>query len=561
MKMKFELNDIGFTPMILILSFVCVGVFHEYISCVFSVAMLIWLFLKYKKEKKLFFRINAVSIAIGVLVISYLLSVIWAVDSGLAFIGFFKFLPVLLFLICLFQEKESSVKIMQWLPYTAVVMALISIVGMHLPGLKLYFNVSSRLAGFFQYPNTFALFLLVAELVLLVREKHKWYDYLCMLMLLVSILLTGSRTAFLLAVVANGLAVLVHRNRKLRFAGIAVVVFGVIAVASYVFFFDKNGILSRLSSISLAESTFVGRMLYYMDAIPLILKKPLGIGYQSYYYMQQSIQTGVYNIRFIHNDFLQIMLDVGWIPCLLFVIAIFKSVFSKNVTREKKLILMTMCAHSCLDFNLQFVAMFMLIILFMDFDSGNEYILQKHMSEIKATCWVVGVAACWIGLSLVFNHMKAYEASDLLYPWNTHNKVELIGTIENLTEMNEVADKILNQNEYATIGYSAKARCAFAQGDFTSVIQYKNQIFEKAPFQYSDCEEYCYMMMNGVTLFLENGDEKSAKVCANEFLRTYERVKNIRNELSEYGKKISLQPRTLFPDEIEFYARDLKGEK
>lgn len=561
MKIKFKLNDIGFIPAILVLSFMCVGVFHEYISCIVSVAMLTWLFLKYKKEKRLFFRINAVSIAIGVLVISYLLSIIWAVDSGLAFIGFFKFLPVLLFLVCLFQEKESAVNIMQWLPYVAVVMALISIVAMYLPGLKLYFNVSDRLGGFFQYPNTFALFLLVAELVLLVREKHKWYDYLCLLMLVVSILLTGSRTVFLLTIVANGLAVLMHKNRKLRFAGIAVVIVAVIAVVSYILFFDKNGILSRLSSISLAESTFVGRILYYMDAMPLILKRPLGIGYQSYYYMQQSIQTGVYNIRFIHNDFLQIMLDVGWIPCLLFVAAILKTIFSKNVAREKKLVLMVMCAHSCLDFNLQFVAMFMLIILFMDFDSGNEYILQKHMSDIKTTCWVVGAAACWIGLSLICNHMKVYKVSDLLYPWNTHNKVELLGTIEDLDEMNEMADKILQQNEYATIGYSAKARYAFSQGDFTSLIQYKNQIFEKAPFQYSDCEEYCYMMMNGVSLFVENGDEASAQVCASEFLRMYERVKNIRNELSEYGKKISLQPRTLFPDDIEFYARDLKGEK
>lgn len=560
MKTKFKFNDIGFIPMMFFLSFVFVGVYHEYISCMINVAMLIWLFLKYKKEKRLFYRINTVSVAIGVLVISYLISVLWAVDSGLAFIGFFKFLPVLLFLLCLFQEEKSATKIMQWLPYVAVVMALVSIVGMYLPGLKAYFNVSGRLAGFFQYPNTFAMFLLVAELVILVKEKYKWYDYLCLLVLLVSILLTGSRTVFLLTIVANGLAVLMHRNRKLRFMGITVVIVVVIGVSSYVLFFDSNGILSRLSNISLAESTFVGRILYAMDAMPLILKRPFGIGYQSYYYMQQSIQTGVYNIRYIHNDFLQIMLDVGWIPCLLFVVAIFRTVFSKHVARENKLILLTMCAHSCLDFNLQFVAMFLLIILFMDYNSGKEYILKKHVSKIKTTLWIVGVASCWIGLSLLCNHVKAYRTSDFLYPWNTHNKVEVLATIEDLDELNEVADKILKQNEYATIGYSAKARYAFSQGDFTSLIQYKNEIFEKAPFQYSDCEEYCYMMMKGVSLFLENGDETSAKVCANEFLRTYDRVKNIRSELSEYGKKISLQPRTLFPDEIEFYARDLKGE-
>lgn len=561
MKIKFKFNEIGFIPLMLFLSFVCVGLYHEYLSCIFSVAMLIWLFVKYDKKKRFYFRINLVSITLGVLSLSYLVSIFWAEDSGLAFLGFFKFLPVLLFLICIYQEEERAVTIMEWLPYVAVCLAMVSIVGMYIPGLKLYFNVSKRLGGFFQYPNTFAMFLLVAELVLLTKEKQKIYDYFCVLILVVSVLLTGSRTVFLLAVASNGIAVLMHRNKKIRLIGISGVLVAVLMVISYILFFDKSGILGRLTSISLTESTFVGRILYFKDAIPLILKRPLGIGYQSYYYMQQSFQTGVYNIRFIHNDFLQIMLDVGWIPCLLFVGAILRTIFNKRVSRERKLILLTMCVHSCLDFNLQFVAMFMLLILFMDYDSGKVYVLKKYISEIKQTFWVVGIVTCWIGLSLIFHYMKLYRISDFLYPWNTHNKVEVLSTIEDLNEMNKVADKILKQNEYATIGYSAKARYAFSEGDFTSVIQYKNQIFEKAPFQYSDCEEYCYMMMQGISLFREKGDEKSAKICVNEFLRTYERVKNIRSELSEYGKKISLQPRTLFPDDIEFYARDLTGEK
>ena len=70
------------------------------------------------------------------------------------------------------------------------------------------------------------------------------------------------------------------------------------------------GILERFTNISFGASTFLGRILYVQDALPLILKHPFGLGYYGYYFIQQSVQTGVYTVVNAHNELIQILLDV-----------------------------------------------------------------------------------------------------------------------------------------------------------------------------------------------------------------------------------------------------------
>ena len=544
-----KIKKVEFVSLIVAVSLLWVGMFHEYISCIMSIAMSIWLLKKIKKEKKMRFKVNFVSISILVLVGFYLLSVFWANDSGLAFIGFVKFLPLILFLLILYQEDGAD-GILNNLPYFATVMMLISMVGMYVPFLKTFFSVSGRLAGFFQYPNTFALFLLVAELLLLGKEKYKAYDYICLIFLVFGVLMTGSRTVFVLAAVMNVVMFVFHRNKRIRYIGICGVVLGIIAVVVFIMFFDHSGIFDRLLQISLTESTFVGRILYYTDAFPLILKRPFGVGYLSYYYMQQSIQTGVYNIRYVHNDFLQIMLDVGWIPCVLFVIAIIKTFLSKNVIREKKIVLATIVLHSCFDFNLQFVVMFLLLILLLDYDSGKEIYIRKDILTIKG-CVIVAACMClWCGSALFFHHVKQYSIANAIYPWNTQTQEKMLEKIEDLNLLQALASEMLQRNPHVTIAYSAMARCAYAAGDFGSVIQYKNALFENAPFQYNDYKEYCYMMMKGMELYQEKNDMDSYEICKEELFKTYDAVAYMDDKLSKYGEMISYQPTTILPQDI-----------
>lgn len=552
-------RNVGFVTIIFIISLLCTGIFYEYYSCAFSVFLLIFLIWKVRKENRFRFYLNNTSLAVVAMIGLYLLSTFWAVDSGMAFVGVFKFLPVLLFLFALMQEKDGKEKTINALPYAVTVLTILSIVGIMIPALKSQFSVAGRLAGFFEYPNTYALLLLVAELVLLEKNKYKVMDYIVLVVLIIGLLLTGSRTVFVLAVVANIILILCNKNKKVKIFGLSGIGLGIIGIAIYAFVFDGASTIARYMTISLTESTFVGRILYFVDALPTILKSPFGLGYMGYYYIQQSIQTGVYSVRYIHNDWLQIMLDVGWIPCILFIVAIVKTILNKRTTLHRKIILIVMFLHSCFDFNLQFIAMFCLFILFMDYETGKEKIVKKKTSSIQ---WGFSVAICfclYCGIALVLFQMEKYEASLKIYPWNTQAATQRLTEIEEIDEAAELADDILSRNEYVTLAYTVKARQAYSKGDFANVIAYKNKLLDKAPFQYIECEEYCYMLINGIALYTEAGDSYSAEICKKELLAVSERLKQAEEKLSNLGKMIKDQPVTELPEDIQNYIGSIKN--
>ena len=152
-----------FLAAIYITAFFCIGGFHEFAACLISVALLVYLGLK----KNLTLKLNWVTGALAGTTLFYGISTLWAVDPGMAFLGFMKFLPVPLFAFCLQQEPEAKAKLQALLPYLAAAATVISSVGSLFTD---FFTVDGRVAGFFQYPNAFALVLLAAELLLLGKD-------------------------------------------------------------------------------------------------------------------------------------------------------------------------------------------------------------------------------------------------------------------------------------------------------------------------------------------------------------------------------------------------------
>ncbi len=493
-----------------------------------------------------------------VMILFYGISVLWAIDAGMALIGFVKFLPVPLFLLALTQKDNSSEPLIQCIPFIATVMTVISFVGMLIPDLKATFSVAGRLAGFFEYPNTFALFLLVAELLLFTKKERKVFHYFMIIIIVAGLLLTGSRTVFVLAVLANIALLLLDKNRKVRICGIFGIVALIIAIMIYAIFFGGADAITRLFRISLEESTFVGRILYFVDAMPLIFKTPFGLGYMGYYYKQQTIQTGLYSIRSIHNDFLQLLLDIGWIPCLILVIAIIKTFLKKNVSIERKVILGAIVLHSCFDFNLQFVTMFWLLLLFIEHEEGKIIHIRKGQKILFGGAVGLAGLSIYLGLSMLWFYQGSYANSYKLYPGNTQAATMLLTEQNDIEEAGKIADRILEQNEYVTIAYSAKARQAYAKGDFGAVIYNKNELIRRAPFQYDEYEDYCYMLINGIALYQKAGDLESANICKRELIGAKTKLEEAEKKISVLGGKIKDQPVTQLPEDITKYINELR---
>ena len=113
-KMKCE-------EVILLAALILNGGFNEFISFIIATVLSIVLIIKIVKKGLFRININIVSISIMVMGIGYLLSIFYAVDFGMAILGFFKFLPIILYMLLLMQNNDKK-KIIEKLPYIALLL-------------------------------------------------------------------------------------------------------------------------------------------------------------------------------------------------------------------------------------------------------------------------------------------------------------------------------------------------------------------------------------------------------------------------------------------------------
>lgn len=546
-KIKDKMN---FISIFMTISLISAGVINEFLSCAVSVVLCVYFGYLIFKDRKILFYINLTCISVLTIVLFYGISAFWAVDSGAAVIGFFKFLPLILFLIALMQQNNEPDDFLQIVPCIAAGMTVVSALLMQIPVLERWFSVAGRLSGFFQYSNTFALFLLIALIIVLTKNKYKYYDFLQIPILIFGIVYSGSRTVFALMLVSVLVLILFLKNKKIKIALLVTMTVIISGVLAYVYVTGNVHTIGRFLTTSLTESTFVGRLLYFRDAFTVIIRHPFGIGYLGFYYMQESIQTGVYSVMFVHNDFLQLLLDIGWIPALLFISAIVKSFFKKGSTLRKRLLLFVISAHCCFDFDLQYIAVFMLLLIILDYKDGMKKTVIAPKRLLYVILSAIIVLCSYIGIAQFCSSFGFYDLSSRLYPWNTQDKIALLSAAQNTDEMKKMADDILEQNPYISVAYSTKAECAYFEGDFEKVIEYQNKAIELSFFFDNEYEKYCRMLANGADFYARSGDNESAKVCKAEFKRTVEKFQQRAEKLSYFGKMIKDQPTTELTKDI-----------
>lgn len=544
-----QIKKCGFLDWLLMLLFLAIGGFHEFIGAAVSAVLGVYLTVQVGKRKQLTLKNSLLGWSVAVLVFFYGFSALWAVDHGMAWMGFWKFLPLILYLVCLWQ-KEGSGNILNVLPGFGAVTVVLSVIGMYLPVVGSFFTVAGRLAGFFQYPNAYALFLLICQLLLLQKGVRKW-DFLVLVVLLGGLLYTGSRTVFVLAVAANLVWFMLGGKKRLW----TVLAAGGVLVlaAAAVLLWGEGTVLYRYLTISFTESTFVGRILYTVDALPLLLKYPFGMGYYGYYFAQTGVQTGVYSVAFAHNDILQLFLDVGWIPAGLFFSSIIVYFCRKDISVRQKLIPATVLVHCLFDFDLQFVSMFLLLLLLLEPERGSTVVLKKGTGAVRAFAGVLTAMGIYMTLSLGLSYFEVRELSDTLYPFDTRNKLEMLEKEADMDRANALAEDILKQNDHCYPAYSIKAKYAYSKGDFAGVIQYKNLAIRENPFNHTEYEEYCRMLINGISLYQQAGDENSVKICQQELVAVRQLLESNEQRLSGLGSMINDQPVTQLAEDIVYY--------
>ena len=538
------------------------GLFYEFTSYFSQIFLLIILAIILKRRKRLRCYVNISSLSILLIVLGYLATCVYAVDKGMAFLGFLKFSTLITFTIIIMQYKPIQIKkMLNAIPLSGIIMIVLSVLFKIVPFLPdAFFLTNGRMSGFFEYSNTFALFLLIGIIILLNSTFDNKKKIIGSAIILIGIFVTGSRLVFLLTVL--NYIIFIIKLKPLRKPLIGILGAGIIVTALYVLVTNNFNTIGRYLTTSINSSTFLGRILYYKDAIPLIMQNPLGLGYMGYCYMQPVIQTGVYSTVYIHNDLLQIMLDVGVIPAIVFTIAIIKSLINKDKFDVKKQLLLTIVLHMLFDFDLQFVSIFFILIMTLKLNKGKRSIWKIKLKPLIICEVIIGFIYLYFGICTILHYVNQSEMAIKMYPIYTDANSNVIynSSKNNIEYANKVATKALETNNNLLIAHKVKALYYMENMQWKLMITSKQKSLELSKYDISNYEEYVLMLSQAMTAYINNKNIKEAENCIKQVVQVPSKIEEVKNSTSDIAYKIKDTPNFELSTEIQEYIEKMKGE-
>lgn len=548
--------------LVLVSTLLLAGGFYVWVSAIISIALIVGLFLCSDEIGIDLFKKDLIFIGALLIPFAFLLEMPFAVDRGEAVIGFVKYLPLPLFCLVLrSMESAERKKLWRMVPLAGTAMTVLSVL-LTFFSFREYLLVNGRLAGFFQYPNTYAAYLLCGILCILsdVKDHHFSILYISQFFILVAgIILSGSRTVIVfLILLALFMAFRTKSKRKYVLLG-TLVAAGILSVGA-LFLLGKSEQLSRYLVLPWQSSTFLGRLLYWKDAFPVILQHPFGLGYLGYYFLQGSFQTGVYTTRYIHNELLQLLLDVGWIPSAVLIYAIASEWKHGNV--EKRIMLTVLIGHALMDFDFQFLAMDMLLIMALYIGKDKSENAKKRFPLYGCIC--ISVILCCIafmaGFSDVFLQLGSANTSLHCYPLNSEALMVKMAQTDGISEAAALADKILAINDSYAPAYCIKASSAYMSGNGADVIKYQRKAIELSPYDITQYEVYLSFLATLHRLYVQENMQESATITKSEILSVPDWLEAVKSRTSSLGWQIADQPNITLPEQYLDLIENIRNE-
>lgn len=532
------------------------GGFHTYVSAITAVCLVVHLASVFQKQGYLRLTLNFNSIAVMLVMLGYCITPMWAADKGMAVFGILRYVPVALYVLTLMQmTPEQKQQCLGLIPISGAGMTVLSCLLLLLPGTAPYLTVSSRLAGFLQYPNTYAAFLLAGLILQYSKESRRKSDFLMDAILLLGIILSGSKTVFVLLIVSGIWLAVIHRKGKtiLTLGGLFA------AAALFALLLSNVDVLqhgNRFRDIRITSGSFLLRLLYYEDVLPMILKNPIGYGYQGYRALLGIFQTGRYHAAYIHNGLLQLLFEIGWLPACAMAAAFLRAMFSRKTMPGQRLLLTILLAHCMLDFDLQFFIFWVILLTCLDFESSAQWKLEKK------TVGIVFISVClvsclWMGAVDFCYSIGKTDISLRLMPSHTDSLSVKLRQTSDIHVLNETADRILKGNPTFSLAYSAKANAALSQGDILNMMAYKEQAIRCSPHTAEEYMDYFDKLYAVSKLYLQNGDIKSAEYCERKIVQIYGMVRSVQEATDPRASQIGDYMVLKLPIRYRIYMRML----
>ncbi|MBL4932633.1 O-antigen ligase family protein [Clostridium paridis] len=322
--------------------------------------------------------------------------------------------------------------------------------------LGIYYNV--RVYGNLGYANSYALLILILLNINCKFNENK-YGKVINVIYMLTILYTGSRTTLILLVV-NILYIEFRRYKHVLFETFIVSlllfvmleyvpILGIVALPLilYLFYefkgFNKSKILcgisiilitsftlflkvntfERIGNISSSNGSLQERLLTFSDVIKNL--KLFGYGIGTFQYKQFKIQSGFYDIKYIHNSILHTSFELGIVGGILLAVIIIMSLIKlyKNRDFDKVFLLLIIVIHSMMDFDFIYSPIIILLLFTLTYDNK---VLVKERYSFKYKIPII--LLIFISTGVIFNEtiLRVSYLSVLYENFNISKKISEI---------------------------------------------------------------------------------------------------------------------------------------
>ena len=488
------------------------------------------------------------------LALSYFASAFYAVDKYMAMLGFFRVFSVVAFMILLYQQRAANERanIFEIIPLAGAISVIIAIFSVGLSFLikSLPFFQNGRLGGFFEYANTFALWLLLGLVVLAFKDKLSKFDFMLFALIVCGIFLTLSRSMIIFA--AGTMVFLLIKKKGARKMIVSMSGAGIFA-GIIIGLLIGSGEWNRLAQTPGQAGEWLSRLAYYRDALPQITKHPFGMGYLGYWYTQPMWQSAFYETRFVHSSLLQFALDIGILPALILSGAGVYMILRKKTPLMEKIILILIFVHSLIDIDLEFMALIFVICL----------CVQPEKMKIISPRIPAVILSLLIPLFIYFG-VASFDAEHgngalaiEMYPVYTDALEKQMINAPDLDTAAVYAKRLLERNPYNFVAIDTLSRICYRDGNYELAVILKSKSLDINRMFSNDYLEFLDICTKGYESELACGNVQAAEFYRQKIVSIPARIEAVENSLSADAYRLKHTPALEIPEAAVAYIKSL----
>ena len=232
---------------------------------------------------------------------------------------------------------------------------------------------------------------------------------------------------------------------------------------------------------------------------------------------------------------------------LLLCAAAVKQLFQKTGDFCSKLLLAVILAHCLMDFDLQYLTIWMCVLPLLGLNQGREYTLPLRNYPVRVLACILSLAVIWLGIS---DYLYFTQQSDLclwMMPAHTLALEQKLIQTQDAEEAEHLADRIIRINPNVSIAHSAKANAAFSRGDVLEMIEEKEYAINTNPYFLEEYMDYFEKLDYILQLYYQQGDISSAAFCLEKLQQIPVMLEELKLRSSTLAWEIEHTPQVELP--------------